>query len=693
MAASRRSSKSPATGTSAGRDNSTRARPSYSTDGGGDEEWASPETGEEQRPEDYGDAEDHPWEEDPFDGSDSLPPLDEEEEAENPEATRAGPPLTLEIIEGPDRGRRRRFKSVRMVIGRGQGCDVVLSDQSVSRRHVELVYGEGGTLLRDLGSGNGTKVNDERVDERQMVHDDVIAIGRTKLRFVDEQERAKRRRAEAEEAERKAKEDEERKARGEEEAVAAGAAAGAMEGAEEGQGEPQAEGAEGGEPQQEEEGAAPPEGQEAQEGDAQGTQASQAQAPARKPERKRQLFLLIGGVAVLLLLVGSGVAVWWLRRTPPVPAVEPRVERAMKLMEEARSAFKRGDYAEAVRLAEEAVASAPSVDSQSFLDMARKELAIVQAFQQVRRLMDENLFDEARTLLAQTPTSKQTEEARARLESDLNSRETLFMEERVEALLAARDVEGARALISRLPMERQPLYLGRLDEVEARIAADKLEAEMQAQAQNYQSKKRAKEQREAFIQNAFRVVEMRFHAGDYERAAGECDRVFEAHRNDKEIRERARRVKQLIPQFARVYKDAQHKVQSNALESAARPLSSSANLYRQMGFKGPLLDSINSQLAVCAVVAGKGALSRNDLDAAMGFLQEALRLRPDDVRAQEAMAALEDRLETLYKQAYVQRDRDRDGAIEKLRTLLRLSPQGSELNQKGEELLQTLQQP
>jgi pSer/pThr/pTyr-binding forkhead associated (FHA) protein len=691
MAASRRSPKSPAAESDAsnGRDKSTRLKPAYSTDGGGDEEWASPETGEEQRPEDYGDAEDHPWEEEPFEASDSLPPLDEEEEEENPEATRAGPPLTLEIIEGPDRGRRRRFKSVRMVIGRGQGCDVVLSDQSVSRRHVELVYGEGGTLLRDLGSGNGTKVNDERVDERQMVHDDVIAIGRTRLRFIDEQERAKRRRADAEEAERKAKEEEERKARGEEEASAAGAAAavGAAEGVE-GEGAPQPEGAEEGESQ--EEGAAAPEGQEAE---GQSTAASQERAPARKPDRKRQFFLLIGGVMVLLLLVGSGVAAWWLRRTPPVPVVEPRVERANKLMEEARSAFMRGDYAEAVRLSAEAVESAPSVDTQGFLDTARKELAIVQAFQQVRRLMDENLFDEARTLLAQTPTSTQTEESRARLESDLDSRETLFKEERVAALLAARDVEGARALISRLPMERQPLYLGRLDEVEARIAADKVDAEMKEQAQKYQSKKRAREQRESFIQDAFRMVEMRFHAGDYERAALECDRVVEVHRSDKEIRERAKRVKQLIPQFARVYKDAQHKVQSNALESAARPLSSSASLYRQMGFKGSLLDSINNQLAVASMVAGKGALARNDLPAAAGHFQEALRLRPEDVRAQEAVAGIEDRLETLYKQAYVQRDRDRDAATEKLQTVMQLAPQGSELRQKAEELLQTLQQP
>src|SRR5690242_4484582 len=66
---------------------------------------------------------------------------------DNLDATHAGPPVTVEIIEGPDRGRRKRFSGVRLVVGRGAGCDLELSDQSVSRRHVEMVYGEKGVML------------------------------------------------------------------------------------------------------------------------------------------------------------------------------------------------------------------------------------------------------------------------------------------------------------------------------------------------------------------------------------------------------------------------------------------------------------------------------------------------------------------------------------------------------------------
>ena len=53
--------------------------------------------------------------------------------------TRAGPPLSLQITAGPDQGKKKKFKGVRMVIGRTPGVDLQLSDQSVSRRHVELV--------------------------------------------------------------------------------------------------------------------------------------------------------------------------------------------------------------------------------------------------------------------------------------------------------------------------------------------------------------------------------------------------------------------------------------------------------------------------------------------------------------------------------------------------------------------------
>src|SRR6185369_7028125 len=95
---------------------------------------------------------------------DPLPaPLDPASD-DDAESTRAGPPRKIVVVQGPDKGLQRRFTGVKMVVGRTSDCTILLSDKSVSRRHLELVQGEHGVLLRDLGSGNGTKLNGQRVD-------------------------------------------------------------------------------------------------------------------------------------------------------------------------------------------------------------------------------------------------------------------------------------------------------------------------------------------------------------------------------------------------------------------------------------------------------------------------------------------------------------------------------------------------
>jgi hypothetical protein len=47
----------------------------------------------------------------------------------------------------------------RLLIGRGAGSDILLMDDSVSRRHAELLWRGGGWVIHDLGSTNGTLLN------------------------------------------------------------------------------------------------------------------------------------------------------------------------------------------------------------------------------------------------------------------------------------------------------------------------------------------------------------------------------------------------------------------------------------------------------------------------------------------------------------------------------------------------------
>ena len=69
------------------------------------------------------------------------------------------------------------------VLGRSTDCDLRLSDPGVSRRHVELRHDRGRVVLRDLGSTNGTLVNDSRAVETELLDGDRIRVGSTTLVF------------------------------------------------------------------------------------------------------------------------------------------------------------------------------------------------------------------------------------------------------------------------------------------------------------------------------------------------------------------------------------------------------------------------------------------------------------------------------------------------------------------------------
>jgi hypothetical protein len=64
-----------------------------------------------------------------------------------------------------------------LVVGRDVGCDVVLADLTVSRRHVRLLFSDGLWSLRDLDSTNGTSVNGNLVKRCQLRPGDRLRLG------------------------------------------------------------------------------------------------------------------------------------------------------------------------------------------------------------------------------------------------------------------------------------------------------------------------------------------------------------------------------------------------------------------------------------------------------------------------------------------------------------------------------------
>lgn len=87
-------------------------------------------------------------------------------------------------IYGEDLGRRVALGQRPVVIGRSSACDVQVDQESVSRNHCQISFNGNTYCIRDMGSTNGTYVNDDLVEEVSLVDGDQVKVGRTILKFL-----------------------------------------------------------------------------------------------------------------------------------------------------------------------------------------------------------------------------------------------------------------------------------------------------------------------------------------------------------------------------------------------------------------------------------------------------------------------------------------------------------------------------
>jgi diguanylate cyclase (GGDEF)-like protein len=98
----------------------------------------------------------------------------------------AGRQASLLVISGMDMGGAIPLDRPVTVLGRDPGCDAVIRDDGISRRHAEIRREDGGRYaVIDLGSTNGVFVAGERIDRRILREGDKVLLGRrTVLQFV-----------------------------------------------------------------------------------------------------------------------------------------------------------------------------------------------------------------------------------------------------------------------------------------------------------------------------------------------------------------------------------------------------------------------------------------------------------------------------------------------------------------------------
>ena len=93
---------------------------------------------------------------------------------------------SLLVVSGPNEGDYYPIGKRTLVVGRDEGCPVQLTDDRVSRKHLQIrCEGDGRVILLDMKSANGTWINGRQLEgEMDLSDNDEIGVGDSKLVYT-----------------------------------------------------------------------------------------------------------------------------------------------------------------------------------------------------------------------------------------------------------------------------------------------------------------------------------------------------------------------------------------------------------------------------------------------------------------------------------------------------------------------------
>jgi two-component system, cell cycle response regulator len=90
----------------------------------------------------------------------------------------------LVVFYGANIGRRYFLDRPEQIIGRSESANIQVDQDSISRQHCKILNRDGRFTLFDMGSTNGTFVNDNQVEEQELRDGDVIRLGQTIFKYL-----------------------------------------------------------------------------------------------------------------------------------------------------------------------------------------------------------------------------------------------------------------------------------------------------------------------------------------------------------------------------------------------------------------------------------------------------------------------------------------------------------------------------
>ena len=92
--------------------------------------------------------------------------------------------VMLRVTKGAEMDRGYQITKTPVSIGRDQLSGISVNDTRMSRQHAALFYAPPDFFLKDLGSTNGSFVNEKRISHSPLKNGDIIKLGNTEFEFI-----------------------------------------------------------------------------------------------------------------------------------------------------------------------------------------------------------------------------------------------------------------------------------------------------------------------------------------------------------------------------------------------------------------------------------------------------------------------------------------------------------------------------
>ncbi|MDR0965256.1 MAG: FHA domain-containing protein [Myxococcales bacterium] len=571
-------------------------------------------------------------------------------------ATQAFSTLKLKVIEGPDVGRQLPIATTGMVLGRGDGCDFQLMDAAASRRHAELSWTPRGLVLRDLGSGNGTQVNGERIFSDLVIQDgDRISIGLTVIEIFDSIKSMAA-------------------------AMPPSRALAPRRGA-------------------------PPAQDPEEEGDIVDQQLAVRRASNSKKTPVQLLVERLGKTTMRQRLIALGVivflfAVVQLKSFLEVRAENQRQAELLRLENEAKALEQKYELAkangrkalrdrrptDALQSFQEALEIFPDrlKELSREMQVAEQDEKAEVHFKKFKVLQSEEKFEEALAELNEIDERSAFADLIPKLKLELEKQLIEAQKKEIRRLLDERSIEEARMKISALPAVERAHFLDLLDETARLAKVEAASSAQRARQQEAERRRQANQRQISEVTQAIAPIVAKIDRADFRGAQADLDK-FNTKGKPQHVVSKIKQLRRLLPGFQKDYSLGNSQYLGKNYERAAEPLARAWTAWRQMGIDGKLGDKIHAQAAEALENKGRSAMQRKDYVEAGKAFKETIKFNKNSKVASNGLNEIIRKADDIYLQGYTEMKSNPSRARQMFEQVISMTPSDSEVNRKARD--------